>query len=230
MTAPNAPSALAGIPLFEGLSKANLKRLGGILRPRTFPGGVDIIIEDQPGSVAYVIVSGSVKIHLELPGGGQSLLAVLGPGEVVGEMSLVDSLGRSASVRTLEETTLLWMGRDDFWECLRTIPGMTYNLVGLLSRRLRLANLHVESMAAFDVSGRLAGHLVGLATEYGRSTRRGVLIPFPLTQSDLAALIGASRVRVNQVLMAFRRRGLVSVGEDRRITVRDLARLAKRRR
>jgi CRP-like cAMP-binding protein len=122
------------------------------------------------------------------------------------------------------------MGRDDFWECLRTIPGMTYNLVGLLSRRLRLANLHVESMAAFDVSGRLAGHLVGLATEYGRSTRRGVLIPFPLTQSDLAALIGASRVRVNQVLMAFRRRGLVSVGEDRRITVRDLARLAKRRR
>jgi CRP/FNR family cyclic AMP-dependent transcriptional regulator len=230
VTSPAAPSALAGIPLFKGLAREELRRLSTLLHPRNFPAGVDIIIEDQPGSVVYVIVEGSVKIHLDLPSGGSALLAVLGPGEVVGEMSVVDSLGRSASVATLEEATLLWMDRDTFWECLRTIPGMTYNLVGLLSRRVRLSNLHIESMAAFDVGGRVAGHLVGLATEYGRSTRRGVVIPFPLTQSDLAALVGASRVRVNQVLMGFRRRGLLTIGDDRRITVRDLARLAKRRR
>lgn len=230
MTSPTSLAALARIPLFKGLAREDLRRLSTLLRPRTFPAGVDIILEDQPGSVAYVIVSGSVKIHLELPRGGQSLLAVLGPGEVVGEMSVVDSLGRSASVATLEEATLLWMDRDTFWQCLRTIPGMTYNLVELLSRRVRLANLHIESMAAFDVGGRVAGHLVGLATEYGRSTRTGVVIPFPLTQSDLAALVGASRVRVNQVLMGLRRRGLISIGDDRRITIRDLAGLAKRRR
>ena len=230
MTSPTAPSALATVPLFKGLAREDLRTLSGVLRPRTFPAGVDIIIEDQPGSVAYVIVEGSVKIHLEMPQGGQSLLAVLGRGEVVGEMSLVDSLGRSASVATLEETTLLWVDRETFWELLRTIPGITYNLVGLLSRRLRMSNLHIESMAAFDVSGRVAGHLVGLATEYGKPTRKGVVIPFPLTQSDLAALVGASRVRVNQVLGGFRRRGLLSVGEDRRITIRDLAGLARRRR
>jgi CRP/FNR family transcriptional regulator, cyclic AMP receptor protein len=102
----------------------------------------------------------------------------------VGERSLADSLGRSASVKTLEETTLLRMDRSAFRASAREMPILADNLAKLLSRRLRLANAHVRALAAMDVSGRIAAQLLGLAREYGEpSLGGGTLIPLPLTQS-----------------------------------------------
>ena len=220
---------LAGIPLFDGLGREDLARLDELLHDRTFPAGGEIIIEEQPGDVAYIIVSGAVKIHLEQADGTEVILAVLAEGEIVGEMSLVDSLGRSATVSTITESRVMWMGRDAFWDCLRTMPRLTYNLVGLLSRRLRLANTHIETLAALDVQGRIARVLLALGAEYGDRSREGqVTIPIPLTQVDLAALVGASRVRVNQVLGPFRRRGLIAVDREHRVTILDERALEKR--
>jgi CRP/FNR family cyclic AMP-dependent transcriptional regulator len=104
----------------------------------------------------YVLLEGSVKVELLTPGGTEVILAVLGPGEVVGEMSLADSLGRSAGVKTLEETTLLCMDRVTFLSSVEEAPVLARNLANLLSRRLRLANAHVRSLAAQDVPGRVA--------------------------------------------------------------------------
>ncbi len=225
---PPSLGSLRRVPLFEGLTDEQLGALRESLHETAFPAGVDIMMEDQPGDLAYVILTGGVKIHVERSDGTQVILSLLGPGQVVGEMSLVDSLGRSASVATLEESRLLWMDREGFWELLRTTPRMTYNLVELLSRRLRLANAHVETLAALDVPGRLARVVLALAEEYGMPDPSGhVRVSLPLTQGDLAALVGASRVRVNQVLGAFRRRGLLSI-EDHRFTVHDAQGLAAR--
>ena len=98
---------LSELDLFRDLRPEDLSRLQGLLRRRVFPAGAELMATEQPGDVAYVIVDGAVKVHIESPDGTDVILAILGPGEVVGEMSVVDSLGRSATVVTLEESTLL---------------------------------------------------------------------------------------------------------------------------
>jgi len=170
-------------------------------------------------------------VHLFAPDGAEVILAVLGPGEVVGEMSLADSLGRSAGVRTLEETSLLWMDREAFRESAEGIPVLGRNLAQVLSRRLRLANTHSRMLVALDVPGRVAAQLLALAREYGEPLLGGdILIPLRLTQTDLAGLVGASRVRVNQALGYYRKRGSISLNRDNRIVVHDEAALARRAR
>ena len=105
---------------------------------RTFPAGTDILTAEEPGDVAYIVLDGTVKVQVDRPDGTAVILAILRAGEVVGEMSLVDSLGRSATVVAMEQTTLAWLTHTDFWTCLRSMPTMAYNLAGILSRRLRL--------------------------------------------------------------------------------------------
>lgn len=220
---------LSELDLFRDLKPDDLSRLQGLLRRRIFPVGAELMATEQPGDVAYVIVDGAVKVHTESPDGTDVILAILGPGEVVGEMSVVDSLGRSATVVTLEESTLLWIDRSSFWECLRAIPEMTFNLTRIISRRLRLANERIEALATLDVYGRVARHILALAQEYGEATPEGdIRIPIRLTQSDLASLVSASRVRVNQVLMAYKRRKWISVDRNYRTTVHERAALAER--
>jgi CRP-like cAMP-binding protein len=157
------------------------------------------------------------------------ILAILGAGEIVGEMSLVDSFERSASVVTLEPCTFLLTGRPTFWSSLQEMPMMALNLVNILSRRLRLANARAESLATLDIHGRVAAQLLVFAKEHGESTLDGdVVIPLRLTQSDLASIIGASRVRVNQALNFYKRRNNISVNHDHQIVIHNLDALSRR--
>jgi CRP/FNR family cyclic AMP-dependent transcriptional regulator len=221
--------SLAEIPLFRGLTDAQLSKLETILHRKSFPAGAEIMTAEQPGEVVYVILEGSVKVHIEQPDGSDVVLAILGAGELVGEMSLADSLGRSASVVTLEKSTLLWMDRPAFRTSLAEIPTMTHNLVNILSTRLRLANAHAQLLSRLDVHGRVAGQLLALAREYGEVAPDGeILIPLRLTQSDLAGLVGASRVRVNQALGFYKRHNHISVDRNHRIIIRDPDALARR--
>jgi CRP/FNR family cyclic AMP-dependent transcriptional regulator len=176
--------------------------------------------------VVYVILEGTVKIHAAHPHGREVILAVLGPGEIVGELSVVDSLGRSASVMTMEPVTLGGLDRERFWELLRTVPRLTYNLVEIVARRLRLANTQIQSLAVLDVPARLARQLLAFAREYGEPQNGGsIRIPLRLTQGDLGDLVGASRVRVNQVFAEYKRVGYISSDGSHRITVHDAAAL-----
>jgi CRP/FNR family cyclic AMP-dependent transcriptional regulator len=105
------------------------------------------------------------------------------------------------------------------------------NLADVLSRRLRLANAHLLSLATLDVPGRVASQLLALAHEYGEEVPEGgARIPIRLIQADLAALVGASRVRVNQALGYFRKRQAISVDKDGHITVLDADVLSRRAR
>jgi CRP/FNR family cyclic AMP-dependent transcriptional regulator len=223
------PGDLAEFPLFRDLTPVQLSKLSALLRYKRCSARTEIITIDQPGGMAYVILEGSVKIHIDQADGSDVILAVLGAEEVVGEMSLADSLGRSASVTTLEPTTLLMIDRSAFWASLREMPTLSYNLVNILSRRLRLANLHTQSLARLDVYGRVAGQLLAFVQEYGEVAPNGdVLIPLRLTQSDLASMVGASRVRVNQAFGFYKRRNYISVNHDRHIVVHDVSSLSRR--
>lgn len=222
------PGGLAELPLFCGLRTEQLSKISTFLQSKSCPAGAEIIRADQTGEIAYVILDGSVKIHIDQPDGSDVILAILGAGAIVGEMSLADSLGRSASVSTLELSTFLLIDRASFWASLREMPMMAYNLMNILSRRLRLANLH-QSLMRLDVYGRVAGQLLALAREYGEATPRGgVVVPLRLTQSDLASMVGASRVRVNQALSFYKKRDYLSVNSDRHFVIHDPAALTRR--
>jgi CRP/FNR family cyclic AMP-dependent transcriptional regulator len=219
---------LADVALFEGLTQKQWNRLNEYLYGRVFQAGTNIITAEQPGEVVYVILRGAVKIYQDQPDGTRVILALLGPGDIVGEMSLIDSAGRSANVITIEDSHLLWMERRAFQHCLQTIPEMNANLVRLLSRRVRLANEQIQALASLDVYGRVARQFLAFAEKYGEPRDEGaILIPIRLTQSDLAELVGASRKRVNQVVVSFKKQELISVDSDGYISVHNRKGLAR---
>lgn len=225
------PAILSEVSLFRDLHSEQLSNLAARLHQKTFPSGANVITAEEKGDSVYVILEGTAKVYITHTDGQEVILAILGPGEVVGEMSAADSLGRSASVLTLEDSTLLWMDRLTFLSSMEEMPAIARNLVGILSRRLRLADTNTRSLAALDVHGRVAAQLLAFAREYGEPlSDGGILIPLRLTQTDLGGLVGASRVRVNQVLGYYRKRGSISLNKDHRIVVRDEESLARRAR
>ncbi len=223
-----APMLLSKLALCQGLNLEQLFWLSERLRYKTFPEGASFITAEQPGEVVYIILRGTVKIHVEQVDGTDVVLAILGAGDTVGEMSLVDSAGRSASVLTLEESVLLWMDRRTFQEAMQTIPMLALNLVKILSGRVRLANELVQALATLDVYGRVARQILAFADKYGQTSPEGAaIIPIRLTQGDIADLVGASRKRVNQVMVAFKQHGYIAVDQNCRITVQNKEALAK---
>ncbi|MCB1008863.1 MAG: Crp/Fnr family transcriptional regulator [Acidobacteria bacterium] len=210
---------LAEIPLFEGLPPERLERLNETLHKKSVPAGTNMITAEQPGEVVYVLLEGTVKILIEQLDGREVILAFLGAGDTVGEMSLVDSSGRSANVMTMEKCTFLWMDKKTFSELLKHVPEFAQNLVKLLASRLRMANEQIQSLSSLDVAGRLARQLLAFSERYGHEEEEGTRIPLRLTQTDLAELVGASRERVNQVMVDFRQRGFLSVDSTHRILV-----------
>jgi len=145
------PSLLSEIPLFRGVPAQELERLAPLMHQRTFPTGATVITAEQPGEAIYVIISSSAKVHLTRPDGTEVILAVLGSGEVVGEMSVADSLGRSADVITLEETTFVWMDRTAFCSSVAESPILVLNLEEKFSKALRGANARLLALATLDV-------------------------------------------------------------------------------
>ncbi len=224
MPAVEDPNVLSEMLLFEGLSPAELKRLNEqLLRKKTFPPATNIITVAQPGEVVYLLLEGSVKIYVDQLDGSEVILAFLGPGDTFGEMGLIGSSGRSASVLTLEPCVCLLMNRATFLQSVRTINQLSFNLVRLLSKRLRLANEQIQALSSLDVRGRVARQLLAFAQRYGEANQKvEIRIPLRLTQTDLASLVGASRERVNQVVVEFKEKKFISVDAKHHITVHDL--------
>lgn len=228
MTAPTATD-LAALALLRGLSAEDLRKVSGHLHSRAFAAGSHVMTAEQRGEALYIVRSGSVKISINESDGAEVILALLGPGDSVGEMSLVDDAGHSADVATLEDSVLLWMDRAAFRSCMREVPALATNLLRELSTRLRSANLQVRALATLDVAGRVARQLLLFADRYGQplSGENGLLIPLPITQRDIAQLVGATRERVNRALVSLRRRGAISADSRHRITIHDRAALER---
>ena len=215
------------IPLFRGLTSAEQRHLHDLLGVSIYPAGAEVVTAEEPGDVAYIVLAGTVKVQVDHQDGTAVILAILRAGEIAGEMSLIDRFGRSAAVVAMEQATLAWLTNADFWNCLRSMPAMAFNLAGILSRRLRLSNAHVVALATLDIEGRLADQLLALGEEYGEVAANGSCrIPFRLTQGDLAALVGASRVRVNQIAGDWKRNNLLAVDGQHVVTLLDRPALA----
>lgn len=217
------------IQLFHNLPPDYLQALGGLLSRKTFPAGVALMTTEQAGEAVYFILSGTVKVHIEQEDGSDVIVAILGSGEIIGEMSVLGQTIRSASVVTIESCAMLWMHCAAFQSCLLKSPELAYNLACTLAERLRRANEKIQTLATQSVESRVARQLVSFAEQYGQpQPDGGVYLGIRLTQGDIASLIGASREHINRVMVSYKERDYLSIDSNHRITIHNLQALAKR--
>jgi CRP/FNR family cyclic AMP-dependent transcriptional regulator len=222
-------SVLKKIALFEGLTPEQMEMVAEHARQRTYRADEAIVHQDDPGETFYIILHGTVRISTTLPDGNEVFLALLAAGDTFGELSLIDAGSRSADVVTQEETTLVTIDRATFDDLMQHVPLFTKNLMRILARRLRLANVRIQAHCTLDVYGLVARQIMELAELYGHPQTDGtIFIPIRLTQGDMAELVGASRERVNQVMVSYRQRGSISIDHGYHITVHKPAELRKR--
>ncbi|HPH95924.1 MAG TPA: Crp/Fnr family transcriptional regulator [Anaerolineaceae bacterium] len=211
-----------GIPMFAGLNEKQQSWLADRLNYATYPAGVDIITAGDQGERVYIIHKGTVKVFMPQVDGSEVTVVILGPGDTVGELSLLDDDERSASVGTLEETQVFWMTRDHLEEAMQFMPVLARNLLRILSKRLRFSTSNIQSLACLDVNGRVAQQLLVFAERYGKKAANGdIYIAIRLPQNDIAELVGASRKRVNQTMVSLKRDGCISIDNEYHITIHD---------
>jgi len=210
---------LRKVSLFADLSDEELERLAQSTHRRSFAEDMIIFHKDSPGESLYLIESGRVRIFVLSESGQEISVNIYGPGEVFGELSLLDGLPRSAGAIALEHTVTLALHRTDFVRLLEANPHMAMNILKVLSARVRYTTVYAESLAFLDVYGRVASKLLELADRYGVE-REGTEIGLRLTQSELATWVGATRESVNKVLGTFRELGLIDI-TSQRITILD---------
>jgi CRP/FNR family transcriptional regulator len=212
---------LRRVPLFVKLSEAELDALVARTRQKSFKRGDTIFRKDDPGTHLYVILDGAVKIALPGEFGQEALDAIMRPGEFFGELALFDRSPRSATAVALEDTMAALLAGDDFIAFLDAHPAAVRLVLEALARTVRRLSDRVEDLIFLDVPSRVAKYLLDLARASGASAPE-----LNLTQDELAAFTGASRVSVNRVLGDLERRGLISI-RRRRIAILDPDRLAK---
>jgi CRP/FNR family transcriptional regulator, cyclic AMP receptor protein len=217
---------LSDIDLFKGLTPTQLEWVAQRAHRRVFEAGRNVLTIEQPGEAVYVILHGTVKIHIE-QGERDVIISILGAGDLLGEMSLIDSVGRSASAVTLESSLMLWMDKATFNYMLDHFTPVARNLVKILSARVRLSDQLIQALATLDVNGRVARQLLAFAEKYGHDKDGLTQIRIVLTQSDIADLVGASRKRVNQTMVMFKEQGLIDTDSEGRIAIRDSEELAR---
>jgi CRP/FNR family cyclic AMP-dependent transcriptional regulator len=198
-------------------------------RPRRWPAGSSLFLEGDRSGTVVLVVSGRVKVFSITEQGEEVLLAVRGPGALLGELAAVDGAPRGASVAALEPVVALVVPAAEFLAFLSEHPGAATVLLRLVVSRLRDADRKRVEFGAHDIAARVAGRLVELADRFGEPDPAGVRIAVPLSQDELAGWVGASREAVAKALRVLRDRGLVTTGR-RTMTVLDLDGLRRRSR
>jgi CRP-like cAMP-binding protein len=207
--------------LFAGLAEPTLRTLADRALERSFPRHSRLFHQGDPGTGLYVVVSGLVKVVVTSEDGEEMVLVTLGPGEALGELSIVDGGPRSASAEALEPTVALLITREVLIDLATRDRGLTEALLQALGGLLRRLTEQASDLVFLDLPGRVAKLLAGLAAERGSATADGIELDATLTQTDLAGMVGASRQSVNQILQGFARRGYLQV-RGRRIVIHRL--------
>jgi CRP-like cAMP-binding protein len=209
-----APKLLTEIELFSELNESELQEVAAHAQIRNVPNDTTIFYEGDPADAVYVVVNGRVKVVTTSTDGKEFILTVLGAGQVFGEMGLLETAPRSASVITITEVELMTIKRDDFDRLIENRPSISRKLMAILSRRLRRANSKMESLAYMDVAGRLARYLLDMALDHGQRLGNGWVVVKRPTHSDIAHSIGTSRETVSRLINEFEEGfGLVNKGK-----------------
>jgi CRP-like cAMP-binding protein len=203
---------LLHVPLFRHLPAPALEELSQNLRLRHFGPGDTVFFEGDPGTSLCVIQGGRIKLSLISTSGREVIIDLLGPGDVFGELALLDGEPRSADAVATESTDLLLLQRQDFLQFLEEHPKLSIALLAELSRRLRRDTQLIQDAAFLDVPARLARVILRLAEPQGdpsvRATPR-------LNQTNLAGLVGTTRETLNKFLGMYQDDGWIRLERGR---------------
>jgi CRP/FNR family cyclic AMP-dependent transcriptional regulator len=213
---------LARSDLFSAFDDAVLRQMVKEARSRDFERNVAVFEEGDDADELFVVKSGRVAVGRRSPDGRESLVALMEPGDLFGEMALFDEGDRSASARALERSVVLAISYDVVRSALDEDPPLLWNVVRLLAQRLRATDSALADAVLLDVTGRTAKRLLELAGDASE-------FQLPITQEELAGLVGASRERVNKSIAAFIRLGWIEQ-LDRKYRIVERERLEQRAR
>ena len=206
--------------MFEWLDEEDRGAVAAVMCERAYDDGEVIFQQGDPGDYLVIIAEGGINITLSSEDGREVMLNRAGPGDMIGEIALLDNLHRSASGIARTKTRVLRLDRDNF-ESLRATTRLSDVMVRFLCSRLRKTMDFAESVALYNLEARLARLLIYLASRHGKDTDEGVLIDRKLPQAHLGMMINAARPNVNIQMQAWRKAGIVDVDRGR-IIITDL--------
>ncbi|MFO7281295.1 MAG: Crp/Fnr family transcriptional regulator [Thermoanaerobacterales bacterium] len=218
----SATDLLADVDLFADLSTQELQHLADASTTVELRRGDVLFHEDDPGDNVYIVKSGRIAIAKRSIDGRESVVALMEPGDLFGEMQLFENQGRTAEARALEQSEVLAIGYGPIREVYERRPELLWGVVALLARRLRSMDVALADTVFLDVTGRTAKRLLEMAGGADEFT-------LPVTQEELAAMVGASRERVNKAIASFVRLGWIEQS-DRRYKITNREELERRAR
>ena len=216
-------------PLFAALDDDAANALRSSMVDQRLTKGDILFSEVEPGEKLYLIESGKIKLSHTASDGRESIIAVLGAGEMLGELSLFDPGPRTATAIAVTNTKVVSLSHEALLPWLVGRPDLAVSLLAALARRLRRTNEALADLVFSDVPGRVAKALLELGAKFGEESPDGLVVHHELTQEELAQLVGASRETVNKALADFSQRGWVRI-EQRSVTLLDVDRLDRRAR
>jgi CRP-like cAMP-binding protein len=222
-------SVIDETPLFAGIDPAERAGLLASTRVVRLRRGDVLFRQGDAGQTFFIIAAGKMKLGYRSADGRESLIAVLGPGEMIGELTLFDPGPRTATAVAVSDAELSALSHSQLTAWIEAHPQVATHLLTALAHRLRRTNEVVGDLVFCDVPGRVARMILDLSRRFGQQQDRGVYVRHDLTQEELAQLVGASRETVNKALSGFSQRGWIRV-EGRALTVLDGERLRRRAR
>ena len=220
---------LARAGLFQGVAPEAAEALASDLEYADYVRGQQVFVEGEPGDSLYIIMTGKVKVGRRAADGRENMLAIMGPSDLFGELSLFDPGPRTATATVVSDGRLASLSHRSLRPWISDRPDIAEQLLRVLARRLRRTNDALADLIFTDVPGRVAKALLMLADRFGTEQSDGMRVHHDLTQEELAQLVGASRETVNKALADFASRGWLRV-DSRAVTLIDRERLARRAR
>jgi CRP/FNR family transcriptional regulator len=217
-TEQSAIELLRSVPLFADLEEGELERFSQVAVPRSFPAATRVFHEGDSSDACYIVSEGSFRVTREHSDGRAITLATLGPGEIFGELAMLDGDRRSASAESITDGTLLALPANDVRNLLSRNPEIALKLVAGLVRRLRQANMRLSRQSFQTVPSRVAGILLQLSRDGQVDKSEGAEmteVTIRMNQTDLAQLAGTSRESVSRFLAELERAGVVRSGRGR---------------
>jgi CRP/FNR family cyclic AMP-dependent transcriptional regulator len=225
----NVDGILARAAIFQGAEPSAVSALITRLQRVDLPRGRTVFAEGEPGKWLYVITSGKVKIGRCSADGRENLLAIAGPSDMFGELSILNPGRRTTSATTLTEVSAVSMDRCALRAWIADHPEIAEQLLRVMAHRLQRTNDDRADLIFNDVPGRVAKQLLQLAQQFGTQERGALRVTHDLTQAEIAQLIGASRQTVGKALADFEHRGWI-LSEYKSVLITDSERLARRAR
>ncbi len=209
---------LRRVPIFSGLTQAQMSHLSETVVKQRFKRGAMIIEQGKKSGALFIILSGRARVIMTDRRAKEVILNTLGPGDYIGEMSLIDGKSHSASVKTEIQTDVLVLSHDEFVRCLTENQTIAVWIMKGLVQRLRKSSEKVSSLALMDVYGRVAKVLVDAAQPKGEPD---LMICDKMTRQDIAKMVGASREMVSRVMRDFEDQGFITTQEDGCIVLKE---------